>query len=133
MGGGETAFSYVPGVRWTLIALVAGALLGGCGDGGGSGAPSRDQARAEQLTRFLSESGLDEQLSVTAVRVDGGAVTVETGLAPTRSNEADLIAPCMTLVGLEPWIDSVAVEADDGARHVHWDKDKSGCDTQGLR
>jgi hypothetical protein len=119
-------------VKRGIIGLVAAAALAGCGGDGDSGGSSRDGTRAEGLTRFLHDSGLDEHLSVKDVRVDGGDVTVATGIEPKVANEDDLIAPCQTLVGIEPWIESVTVEASDGESHVYWDRERSGCDTRGL-
>ena len=122
-------FSYGAGVRRVLIGLVAAAALAGCG---GDGESSEDRTRADALSGFLEDSGLDKQFSVKDVRVSGGSVTIETSIEPKVANEADLIAPCQALVGIEPWIDSVTVEANDGESHVFWDRESSGCDTRGL-
>ena len=128
-GGGETTFSYGAGVKRLLIGLAAAAALAGCGGGGES---SEDRTRADALTSFLEDSGLDKHFSVEDVQVDGGNVTIETSIEPKVANEADLIAPCQALVGIEPWIESVTVEANDGESHVFWDRERSGCDTRGL-
>jgi hypothetical protein len=116
-------------MKRVLVGLVAVAALAGCG---GDGESSEDRTRADGLTAFLEDSGLDKQFSVEDVQVDGGNVTIATSIEPKVDNEADLIAPCQALVGIEPWITSVTVEANDGESHVFWDRERSGCDTRGL-
>ena len=119
-------------IRLAAAVLVAIAVLAGCGDDGGSGGSAQDRARAARILGDYRDTGQAEQWSIESVKVDGGAVTIETGLEATTENEASFEEPCATLVGIYPWIESIAVEGKDGKAHVSWGTGDVGCEISGL-
>lgn len=87
---------------------------------------ARDKRRGKSLLKSYGADGRSRWL-IKSVTVEGGAVTVKTGLFPKSDNEPQFTGACSTFMDWEDWMESIEVLGSDGEPHATWQKGDAFC------
>ena len=87
---------------------------------------ARDRKRAKEFLKDYGADGRSRWL-IKSVSVEGGAVTVKTGLYPKADNEPQFTGACSSLMDWEDWMSSLEVLGSDGLPHATWREGDAFC------